>query len=151
MLILLIFFVSAVTPILIPFATGKDGNLNPLGYVAGAMFWTGLLGGILGYILLFRKDRRMLKEKTAERKLPPGLRFFSNPPASVMDLVMVIGVAGTIYCVLKFTVNPFAEVIFLWMMLTGIYAHFLLNGNMYYYIWNCKNTKTSEEKNKGKE
>ena len=35
------FMVSAVTPLLIPFALDSGGNLNAAGYAAGLMFWAG--------------------------------------------------------------------------------------------------------------
>lgn len=151
LLVISAFCISVVTPVLIPFSIDKNGNLNTVGYVAGAMFWGGLLLGIAAYILLWRKAKEQIQEYAIGRKLPPGLRFFSNPPAMAADILLIMGAAGTAYCAVNITVNQIMAAIFLLLLLAGFYAHFLLNGNVYYYIWNCKNKKTSEKTKEGKE
>ena len=64
------FAVSALSPVLIPFALDGDGNLNGAGYAAGGMFWLGMIVGIAGYILLYLQYKKKRTEKT-KRKLPP--------------------------------------------------------------------------------
>lgn len=126
--------------------------MNAVGYAAGGMFWAGLIAGVAAYILLCRTEKEQIQETAPEDKRPSGLRFFSNPPAKVMDAVLVVGIVGTIYCVVNITVNQMVAAVFLLLMLAGIYAHFLLNGKVYQYIWNYTNDKkTSEEKIEGKE
>lgn len=151
LLVISIFCISAVTPVMIPFSIDKKGNLNTLGYAAGIMFWGGLLLGIAAYILLWRKEKEQIQGHAIGRKLPPGLRFFGNPPAVAADILLIAGAAGTIYCAVNITANQIMAAIFLLLLLAGFYAHFLLNGNVYQYIWNCKNKKTSEETKEGKE
>lgn len=135
--VLAAFFVSALSPVLIPFALDRDGNLNGVGYAAGVMFWLGLIVGIAGYILLYHQYKKKLTEKI-KRKLPSPLCFFSNRPAQIMDAVLIIGLIGTIYCSVNVTADQILAVTFLLLTLTGIYAHFLLNGNVYRYIRNYK-------------
>ena len=103
----------------------------------GGWFWLGLIAGIAGYILLYLRYKKMQTEETKRRR-PSPLCFFSNRPAQVMDAVLIIGLIGTIYCIVNVTVNQIVAVVFLLLALTGIYAHFLLNGNVYQYIRNYK-------------
>lgn len=144
------FAVSALSPMLIPFALDGDGNLNGAGYAAGAMFWLGLITGITGYILLYLKYRKRGTEK-AKRRLPSPLCFFSNRPAQVMDVVLIVGLIGTIYCTVNVTVNQILAVVFLLLALAGIYAHFLLNGDVYQYIRNYKPENKTVQLEKGED
>ena len=145
------FAISAVTPILIPFALDSNGNLNSLGYAAGVMFWAGLALGCAGYALLYRKERGKITEEIEKRKLPSALCFFSNRPAKVTDGIMIAAIIGTIFCAVNVTVNQIAAAVFLLLALAGVYAHFLLNGKMYQYIWNSKPNDKNEQLNEGKE
>lgn len=139
--VLAAFMVSALSTVLVPFALDSEGNLNTAGYAAGVMFWAGLIAGAAGYILLRRKESGRIRTAVQKRKLPSALCFFSNRPAMVTDIVMFIGVIGTIYCAVNITANQTAAVIFLLLALAGVYAHFLLNGKLYLYIWNSKPEK----------
>ncbi len=146
--VLAAFAVSALSPVLIPFALDSDGSLNGAGYAAGVMFWAGLLAGIAGYILLYLKYKKVERVKR-QRRLPSPLCFFSNRPAQVMDVVLIIGLIGTIYCIVNVTVNQMLAVVFLLLALAGIYAHFLLNGNVYQYIRNYKPKNKTVQLEKG--
>lgn len=153
-LVMLAFAVSSVSVILVPFAVGKDGNLNSLGYAAGIMFWAGLLLGIAGYILLNKKaniqgKENTEKEDTEKKKIPDVLRFFSNPPAKVMDGILIIGIIGTIYCGIHAEVNQIIAVVFLLFLVLGIYAHVLLNGKIYRCIWKKAEVINIPDENEG--
>lgn len=143
--VLLLYAISAVTPVLIPFSMNSKGSLNPVGYLAGAMFWIGLAGGSIGYYLIIRKAKSEILNNISKRSRPSALYFFSNRPAMATDIVLIISVIGTIYCAVNVTVNQIVAAIFLLLMLTGIYAHFLLNGNVYQYIWSTKDEKSQNE------
>lgn len=143
--VLAAFMVSAVTPLLIPFALDGDGNLNGAGYAAGVMFWAGLIAGCAGYALLYRKEKEKIETGAEKRNRPSALYFFSNLPAKAADGIMIVGVIGTVICAVNVTVNQTVAVIFLLLMLAGIYAHFLFNGKLYSYIWNCKPTYKNEQ------
>lgn len=132
------FFLSAVSTSLIPFALDAEGNLSVAGYAAGVMFWAGLLTGCTGYVLLYRREKHKLRQKIQKRKFPSALCFCSNRYAAAADAVMAVGIIGTIYCTVNLTVSQIIAVIFLFLALAGVYAHFLLNGKMYQYIWNIR-------------
>lgn len=141
--VLAAFAISALSPVLIPFALDNEGNLNAAGYAAGVMFWAGILAGTVGYILIRRMENQKIKAEIQKRKLPSALNFFSNFPAAVMDIIMIIGVIGTIYCAVNITVSQAVAVLFLVFALAGIYSHFLLNGKLFLYTWDIiqKNLK----------
>ena len=125
-----LFLLSALTPALIPFAVDKNGDLTQIGYAAGAL----------------------LTEQAGKRKLPSVICFFSNTPAIAADAVMIVSIAATIYCALHIEVNDFLAITALVFALAGVYAHFLFNGNVYFYIWNSRNRQrkrqTKERQNK---
>lgn len=139
-----LFLLSALTPALIPFAVDKNGDLTQIGYAAGALFWLGLLLGIAAYLFLARKAKP-LTEQAGKRKLPSVICFFSNTPAIAADAVMIVSIAATIYCALHIEVNDFLAITALVFALAGVYAHFLFNGNVYFYIWNSRNRQRKRQ------
>lgn len=148
--VLAAFAVSALSPALIPFALGSNGELSGAGYTAGIMFWAGLVAGIVSYILLHQQYKKV-KSFEIKHKLPAPFRFFSNRTAQVTDSVLVIGLIGTIYCIVNVTVNQIVASAFLMLTLMGLYAHFLFNGNVYLYIWNYKSKKKTVQLKKGED
>ena len=149
LLVLLVFLVSSASIILVPLAVGKDGILITIGYLGGGMFWGGLLLGIVGYILLNIKAKIREKTKEQGKKIPGVLRFFSNPPARVLDGILIIGIFGTIYCVVNAAINELAEIISLWFLFLGIYGHILFNGKIYRYIWKHGKFQNIYDENRG--
>ena len=93
-----------------------------------------------------------MTEQAGKRKLPSVICFFSNTPAIAADAVMIVSIAATIYCALHIEVNDFLAITALVFALAGVYAHFLFNGNVYFYIWNSRNRQrkrqTKERQNK---
>jgi len=115
------------------------------------MFWSGMLLGTAGYILLSKKADISEKEKEGGRNIPGVLRFFSNPPAKVMDGILLVSLAGSIYCMVNVTVNQTVALIFLLFLIIGIYAHCLLNGKVYRHIWSHAVSRTQEKMVEGEE
>lgn len=148
LLVMLAFAVSSSSVLLVPFAVGEDGSLNTVGYVSGILFWGGLLAGIGGYILINKKTDFQRTEDMEEKNVPDILKFFSNPPAKIMDVILIIGIMGTIYCAANTAVSEIIATIFLLFLLVGIYSHILLNGKIYQSIWeNTRmNNRTDETK-----
>lgn len=124
---------SAASVWLVLAAFDKEGNMNTLGYVAGAVFWLGLIGGIIGYILCFRK---------AYPK-PNVWKFFSNKPAKAVDGILVLSAAVTIYGACRVETNELIVLMEIFLLLLSIYFHFLLNGKVF--------TEILQEDKKGRE
>lgn len=134
----LLYCISAATPILVPFAIDANGDMNIWGYVAGGMFWAGLLlGSILYVVLIFitRPKRRGRRKKG----IPSQLCFFGSTASKITDGVFIVGLCGTIYGYVSRTDKQAIVVIFLVLLLIGIYTHFLVNGKVYQHIYNSKN------------
>ena len=102
-------------------AFDAEGKLNPLGYTAGVLFWLGILGGVVSYILFFRKAY----------KGPNVLKFFSNKPAMAADVVLIISLAATIFLANRRNVNQIAVMMFIFLLVLSLYSHFLLNGKIF--------------------
>lgn len=115
------FLISALSAWMILAAFDSEGNMNIWGYVAGVLFWLGLLGGIAGYILFFRK---------AYPK-PNVLKFFSNKPAIAADGIFILSAAVTIYGTCRGGMNQIVEVAAIFLLLLSLYMHFLLNGKVF--------------------
>lgn len=147
-IVVILLGISSLSPLLVPFAIGEDGSLNVLGYISGVMFWAGLILAIIAYILLKKVWEKSQNEKESIVRRISVLRFFSSPHAKVVDGVMIIGMAGVLLSLVNNGLNEWLIVIFLIMMLAGIYGHFLVNGCLYESILNYKNKKPELEKGK---
>lgn len=142
LLVMLAFIISAASILLVPFSINAEGDLNILGYTAGVIFWAGFLAGTSGYIVLNKKIDIKPEIKFANKNLPDVMRFFSNPPAKVMDVFFIMGLIGTVYCASNAAANQVAAILFLVFMVAGLYAHILFNGKIYQYIWKNAETHT---------
>lgn len=115
------FLLSAVSVWMVPGAFDPEGNLNAMGYAAGILFWAGLLGGGISYFVCFRK-----------RHLRPGfLKAFSNKPAAAADGTFLISLAALIVLSHLAQSIQAAELLFTFLLLLSVYAHFLFNGKIF--------------------
>ena len=133
LLISVSFFLSAASLWMVLGAFGQAGNMNALGYAAGAIFWLGLFTGIVGYIFCFRKAY-------------PGpniLKFFSNKPAKVTDGILIVSAAVTIYGACRVETNELVILTAVFLLVLSLYFHFLLNGKVF--------TEILQENKKGRE
>lgn len=115
------FFLSAASVWLVLAAFDQEGHMNVLGYMAGTVFWLGLLGGIAGYIICFRK--RYPK--------PNVWKFFSNRPAIAADGILIVSAAVTIYGACRVETGEMVILTAVFLLLLSIYFHFLLNGKVF--------------------
>lgn len=141
--------ISAMSPVLVPFAMDKNGIMNTVGYVAGAMFWVGVITGSIVYIILILKMKPKRKRRHGKNKIPNVLRFFTNKVAIVVDSILIIGVGGTVFCSFGKIHSQAVIVFFLILLLMGIYTHCLFNGKIYQYI--CSSQKEVNKREFGKE
>ena len=102
----------------------------------GIVFWAGMIAGIVFYIL----SVKYMPVKKGKGGLPGGLHFFSNRPALVTDIVMIICLGLTIYFAVNFRSNQTIAAVILFLLILSVYAHFLFNGKVYKYIFR-KNEK----------
>lgn len=130
----------SVTVLLLPFSTNPtDGSLTAAGYISGVIFWTGLLGGSISYIVLCRKYKKELSKE--RQRIPAILRFFSNRTAVIIDVCLVIGLAGIIFSRIVTRSSTVIELISLFLLITSIYLHCLVNGKLFAYIMENERSK----------
>lgn len=115
------FLISAASVWMILGAFDTEGNMNALGYIAGSLFWLGLLGGIGSYIYFFRKRYQG----------PNVLKFFSNKPAMAADVIFIISLAVNILLVKQDYTNRIVALLFIFLLLLSLYSHFLFNGKIF--------------------
>ena len=147
-----LFLLSALTPALIPFAVDKNGRSYTDRICGGGVVLARSSARDRSIFVFWSRKAKPLTEQAGKRKLPSVICFFSNTPAIAADAVMIVSIAATIYCALHIEVNDFLAITALVFALAGVYAHFLFNGNVYFYIWNSRNRQrkrqTKERQNK---
>ncbi|MDD2980445.1 MAG: hypothetical protein PHN80_10775 [Hespellia sp.] len=124
-LVYVAFLISALSVWLIPLAYDKTDHLSTIGYLTGAMFWIGMIAGIAGYFLFFGK----------EYGKPNIKRIFKNIPAITADIIFVMSLGGTIYCAIHFNTNQVIAELLMFLLITSVYSHFLLNGKVFQHIY----------------
>lgn len=133
------FALSACSLGLVPFAICKDGNLNLLGYVSGALFWSGLVIGMIGYIFLCGKLKSQIQAELLKEKIPSVFRFFSNRMAQIADTILIVALLGMVITGMISSIPVYVSIVCIVLLLLGIYGHFLFNGKVYQYIQISKN------------
>lgn len=119
------FLISASTVIL----TAVLGD-NSGGFLVGILFWLGMAGGIAAYAVMLKRCDKDILEQIPRRKAPPGLNFFSNRAAIIIDTMWVITCGVMIYAMLSLKVNQVLETICLFLFVSATYGHFIVNGKM---------------------
>lgn len=131
----LCFLPISMAVLLLPLCgTGKSAWQETLGIVVGILFWGGIIVGSVSYFLMYKKYRKLLAQEELKSKIPVFLRFFSNPIAIGVDAVLILSLAGTIYCIAAFQANAVLEFISLFLFVTSFYLHFMVNGKILQYI-----------------
>lgn len=139
------FGVSGISVLLTPFSITEDGGLGPAGYASGIMFWAGLILGGTMYLLLSRE----YKKTGTEVEMPKNkilCYICSNPLAIAADFICAVSLIGTIYGAVNIRFNQKTALVFLFLLVTGIYAHFLFNGKVFRYLYSNNQGRRKEGK-----
>lgn len=129
------FALASVSLLLLPISMLGDGDgQSPVGVVMGVLFWAGILSGCVSYLLMYLKHRKFIRKEFPNRKVPAFLRFFSNPAAIVVDVVLILSLAGVIYCGNQIVANRLLDFVSLFLFVTSLYLHFLVTGRIFQYI-----------------
>ena len=126
------FFTSSMTVWFMPGASA--GESNSALYVLAGVFWLGFIAGIV-FLLPINKGRKADKKYREKQGLPPLLRFFSNKPALVFDVLMIVGV---VTICLAFVIRSMPEWVLLAATFTAVFSvemHGVFNGRG--YLWLC--------------
>ena len=129
------FFLISVALLFLPLCgTGESGMEKGVGILVGILFWAGIAAGSVSYFLMYRKYREILIKRLPGGRLPYCLRIWGNPAAILVDLLFLIGVAGTVYCNLTLAANRVLDFLALFLTVTCFYLHFLVTGRVFLYI-----------------
>lgn len=144
LLVLGSFVLSAVSVLLLPFSTTETAKLTTIGYISGALFWIGMLVGITGYIVLYRKNKEIFSQEEKKGGLPSVLCFFNSELKKIVDGVFLVAAAGTVYCAVNIQVNQILAVILIFLLILSIYLHCLFSGMIFENIY--KQIKLDEKR-----
>lgn len=120
-------------------------------FLPGILFWTGMTAGTLLYLGACRKKKKIGREaenrgeeeENAEEekigegkaKMPALMCFFSNRPAAAADILMLLCLVLTGYFAFVPGCDQTAAAVILFLLVSGIYAHILLNGSIFLYLY----------------
>ena len=128
------FFISSAAILLMPLSSfEQDGNVV-LAYILAITFWVFLMLGIV-FILILGKKRKKDTMFTDTGGIV-FLRFFKNKPATVFNVLLIVGILSLVVSLLIIRTLPS------WLTLAGTFTtvfsmemHALLNGKN--YEWLC--------------
>ena len=141
------FALISVAVLLLPFSgSGETGLQRGMGYAVGVLFWAGLIGGIAVYVIMNRKYRAFLADSPGRNRIPGVFRFFRNRAAVVVDCVLIISLLCVIAGAAWQSLGMAADLIFLFLLVTSVYLHVLVNGNLFAYILDTGKTEEKEKR-----
>ncbi|MCL2004500.1 MAG: hypothetical protein FWG72_10980 [Oscillospiraceae bacterium] len=132
------FFLSSMTVWFMPMASFEQKESITFAYILAAIFWLGLVLGIVFQLLVSRTRKRDSNYK--DEKGLPLLRFFSNRPAKFFDALLI---AGVVTLAASFFIGSFPQ----WLTTAAIFASafgFEMHG-----VFNGKNYKYTREARRG--
>lgn len=129
------FGLTSLSTVLLPFI-GEEQKI--FAYIAGVLFWIGIVSGFINYLLLYRHEKKMLDMKKSKGKLPAGCAFFRNRFAGIADSIFIISLGGTIFFAVRSGKYGIWEWIMLFFCISSLYYHFLLNGKVFQYLSESK-------------
>lgn len=141
------FALTSLAILIMPFtASSETGMQQGLGYAAGILFWAGLVSGIITFIAVNRKNRKYLYVYIETGRVLRRMRFFSTKAAWIVDSILIISLTGLIVGNVIRNFPATLDFIFLFLLVTTMYLHFLVNSNMFYLIEHLKKGGKNHEK-----
>ena len=129
------FLLTSVSVILLLFPEGDRGNTGSIfSIITGVLFWIGILGGTGFYLFTYFSNKNLILSKAVRRKMPSFIRFYSNRYAAVIDTLLFISLIVIISCTINIKANKLLEWFSLFLFVTSVYMHFLLNGKVFEFI-----------------
>ena len=126
------FFLSSATIPFMQFGSFQQENKKPAAYILAAVFW---IGFILGFAFLRPVSKQRRKDRSFRDKGGiPLLRFFSNKPAMVFDILMAVGLVCLLLTFIIRTLPGWLSFAGLFALMFSIEMHGLFNGKNYVYL-----------------
>lgn len=130
---------------------GNQAAAQMFGYLVGILFWLGILLGTVFYINLSRKMKSVITKRNSKKKqtkkIPSGLRFFHNKYGRAADICLIVGLIGSIAAIVLEKQVPWMQWVFMVVLITAVWMHFLLNGITFEYLFGL--TKKIQQKMEG--
>ena len=129
------FFISSATILAVPFTSfyGEAWE-NTLRFALGGLFWLGFIAGFLFLIPISK--RRKAERKYKELRGFAFFRFFSNKPAVVFDVLLIL---SAVIVAAWFVIKAMPDLLGfagLFGVVFGLEMHGVFNGKNYRYIQN---------------
>ena len=125
--------ILSVSFILMPFGINSDGETNILVYISGLLFWSGLIGTIISAIMVNSTRKADANEDNSDVKRLGLIHFFTNTPAKIADVVMIVSLVVFIFLII-FNSAAVLKFIFISLFVFSFGMHCMLNGLNYNYI-----------------
>ncbi len=133
------FLLTSVSVIFLLFPEGNRSNtMSVVSIITGVLFWIGILGGTGFYLFTYFSNREEIHSRIVKGKVPSFVRFYSNKYAAIADTLFFISLAVTVYSSIRINVNEIVQFISLIIFVTSTYAHFILNGKVFEYMFYLK-------------
>ena len=134
------FLLAAAAVAVIPLLQVGVKGLDATGYTVGALFWAGILCGIVFLILTGEQRKQIetvLREKGGQtpEKAPLGvISFFRNRAALIVDIIFFLAVIAFVLLFVFQIHNAWAVIAALEILFLSFVMHCFLNGINYKYI-----------------
>ena len=134
--ILICLILSSSIALLVPFVNfNEDGTGKIIGYVAGVIFWIGLIAGLLVYGLVTNKCKKRHAFDKMDKKRIGLISFFSNFEAKIADIIFVLALVINIVLFFINGSNMWIDAIAAFILLVSFHCHYVFNGKTYQYIF----------------
>lgn len=125
------FAISAFSFMLIPLSDFRGTSLQKtMAYMIGALFWLGL---IMGLIITLKLSQIRKKNSKKKYKYPGAICFFKNKQAIFCDISMGISIILLVIFQKLFGTYHIVSIILLSIAIFLVYIHSIVNGNNFSY------------------
>lgn len=125
--------ISSLSVLGMPFADFEsDGAAKIVGYGMGIVFWLFLIAGLVMYRMTYKVLENSIK--TIRKGRPAILKFFSNRPAVVADITLIVSGIWNIFSVVGMIKTELLNAIFASVIFIAFHLHYMLNGTAFEYI-----------------
>ena len=129
------FFISSATILFMPYGSFEQEGDVLLAYILAAVFWFFLLLGIIFSLIIIKQRRKDILFTLTGTGGVVFLRFFKNMPATIFDVLLIVGIISLVVSLLIIRTLPS------WLTLVGTFLtvfslemHTLLNGKNYEWL-----------------
>lgn len=125
--------ISSLSVLGMPFADFESDSAGKIaGYGMGIAFWLFLIAGLLLYRITYKALGN--STKTIRKGRPAILKFFSNCPAVVADIALIVSGIWNIFSAAGMIKTELLNAIFASVIFIAFHLHYMFNGTAFEYI-----------------